>query len=107
MAADQQTVAEVISQYVSDVKQAMPIDRVVLYGSHAKGTSTEHSDVDICFFSHAFENKRSVDIVIDLLTIAGKYHPYFCIEPRAFPMSEIDSGNPFVKEVLRTGRDIT
>jgi predicted nucleotidyltransferase len=84
----------------------MPIDKAVLYGSYAKGTANEHSDVDICFFSKAFEDKRSVDIVIDLLGIAGKYHPDFCFEPRVFPTSEIENDNPFVKEVLRTGREI-
>jgi hypothetical protein len=29
------------------------------------------------------------------------------IDPRAFPTSELDNDNPFVKEVLRTGFEIT
>ena len=41
---------ETVNNYVADVKNAMPIDRVFLYGSYAKGTATEHSDVDVCFF---------------------------------------------------------
>ena len=106
MASNQQAVDIIIHKYVDEVKLAMPIDKAVLFGSYAKGTATEYSDIDICFFSHAFENKRSVDIVIDLLGIAGKYHPDFCIEPRAFPTSEIDNDNPFVREILRTGREI-
>jgi len=106
MAANNETIDNVAKQYVADVKRVMPIDRAVLYGSYAKGTATNHSDVDICFFSDAFEKKRSVDVVIDLLGIAGKYHPDFCFEPRAFPTSEIENDNPFVREVLRTGREI-
>jgi len=106
MAANIETIDIVAQKYVADVKRVMPIDKAVLYGSHAKGTATEKSDVDICFFSKEFEKKRSVEVVIDLLGIAGKYHPDFCFEPRAFPTSEIENDNPFVREVLRTGREI-
>ena len=106
MAANFEAIDVVAKQYVTDVKRVMPIDKAVLYGSHAKGVATEYSDVDICFFSYDFENKRSVDVVIDLLGIAGKYHPEYCFEPRVFPTSEIEKDNPFVREVLRTGREI-
>ena len=106
MAAKYESVNDVVRQYVADVRKAMPVDKAILYGSYAKGTATEHSDVDICFFSDAFASRRSVDVVIELLGIAGKYHPDFCIEPRAFPTCEIENDNPFVREVLRTGREI-
>lgn len=106
MATNMQTVEDIVCQYVADVKLVMPIDKAVLFGSHAKGVASKHSDVDVCFFSYAFENRRSVDIVIALLGIASKYHPDYCIEPKAFPTSEIENDNPFVKEVLRTGREI-
>ena len=105
MAADLQTVEKIINEYVADVKKAMPIDKAALYGSYAKGTATEYSDVDICFFSDAFASKRSVDIVTDLLGIAGNYRDV-CIESRAFPTPEINSDNPFIREVLRTGCEI-
>ena len=51
MASYFETVNETISDYVADVKRAVPIDRVFLFGSLAKGTATEHSDVDVCFFA--------------------------------------------------------
>ena len=105
MAVDLQDVNLIVRQYVDDVKKAMPIDKAILYGSYAKGNFTEYSDVDICFFSSAFENRRSVDIVTDLLGLARKY-PDIYIEPNAFPTSEIQNDNPFVKEVLKTGREI-
>jgi len=106
MVANYETVNEIVEQYVADVKRAMPIDKAVLFGSYAKGTATEYSDVDICFFSEAFDHERSIDIVTDLLGLARKYYKYACIEPRAFLTSDIDDDNPFVREVLRTGREI-
>jgi predicted nucleotidyltransferase len=106
MAPNYEAVNNAVQQYVADVRQAMPIDKVVLFGSYAKGTATEWSDVDICFFSNAFAHEDSVEIVTDLLGIAGKYHPDICFEPRVFLTSDIENDNPFIREVLRTGREI-
>ena len=106
MAFNSETIEETIREYVADVKEIMPIDRVVLFGSYAKGTATEFSDVDLCFFSESFASKRSVDVVTNILNIAGKYKNV-CIEPRAFPTSEIEKNNPFIREVLATGKEIT
>lgn len=105
MANNSETIESAIRDYVAEVKKDMPIDKVVLFGSHAKGTATEFSDVDICFFSDSFVSMRSVDIVTDLLKIAGKYKNV-CIEPRAFPTSEIAKNNPFIREILTTGKEI-
>ncbi|MCL2081509.1 MAG: nucleotidyltransferase domain-containing protein [Oscillospiraceae bacterium] len=106
MAVDIKNVNEIVTSYVKAVKTVLPIEKAYLYGSYAKGTQTEHSDVDMCFFLPSFGSKRAVDIVTDLLTIAAQY-PDLDIEPRAFQTVEIERGNPFVKEVLRTGREIT
>jgi len=106
MAVDIQTVISIAQQYIADVKKAMPIDKVYLYGSYAKGTQLEHSDVDICFFSQAFESRRSLDVLTDLFYLKIKYDKDILIEPCAFPVSELYNNNPFVKEILRTGREI-
>ena len=105
MAIDTQTVNETIINYVADVKSAMPIDRVFLFGSHAKGTATDQSDIDVCFFSHSFENLLPIDIMTRLFRLTRKYKG-IDIEPRGFPTSELENDNPFVKEILRTGREV-
>ena len=83
----------------------MPIDKVFLFGSHAKENADSHSDINLCFFSHSFENKQSVDIVMWLMKLARKYRG-FDIEPHAFPTLELDNDNPFVKEIPRTGKEL-
>ncbi|HCC36667.1 MAG TPA: nucleotidyltransferase [Treponema sp.] len=106
MVIGNETINEVVQQYIADVKKAMPIDKVYLYGSYAKGIQREDSDIDICFFSEAFESRRSLDILTDLFYLKIKYDQYALIEPNIFPVSELYSDNPFVKEILRTGREI-
>jgi predicted nucleotidyltransferase len=106
MAVDIETLNTIVQQYIADVKKAMPIDKVYLYGSYAKGIQRENSDIDICFFSQAFESRRTLDVLTELFYLKIKYDKDVLIEPNAFPASELYNDNPFVKEILRTGREI-
>jgi predicted nucleotidyltransferase len=106
MVIDAQTLDRSLTRYVHDVRRKIPIDRAYLFGSYAQGTPHEWSDVDVCFFSPSFEGKHSVDAGVELLEIARPYLPDICFEPHSFPTSELENDNPFVKEVLRTGREI-
>ena len=106
MAINLEAVNPIIQHYIADVKRAMRIDKVYLYGSYAKGTQGENSDVDICFFSHAFEDRHSLDILTELFFLKIKYDKDILIEPNAFPTSDLNGDNPFVKEILRTGNEI-
>jgi predicted nucleotidyltransferase len=105
MALDAKTVNRFISGYVFDVKNAMPIDHVYLFGSYAKGTAHDDSDIDLCFFSSEFEDKQPIDVLRQLFRMTIKYRDVD-IEPHAFPTSELQNDNPFVKEILRTGKEI-
>jgi predicted nucleotidyltransferase len=105
MAVDAEATRLIAKAYADDVKRSMAVDRVILFGSYAKGTATELSDIDICFFMPDFGDKRRVDIVVRLLDISSKYKGVF-FEPTAFPTSEIARGNPFVKEILESGIEI-
>lgn len=107
MAIGIEKVNSIVREYIADVKKVMPIDKAYMYGSYAKGTQKEDSDVDICFFSDAFASKRTIDVLPRLLGLSRKYYMDIDIDPRAFPTSELDNDNPFVKEVLRTGFEIT
>jgi predicted nucleotidyltransferase len=83
----------------------LPVSRTVLFWSYSRGTATELSDIDICFFLDSFNGKKRVEIITELLGIAGKYKGMF-FEPIAFPASEIERGNPFVREIIATGTEL-
>jgi len=106
MAVDYETAKRIINQYVSDVKAAMPIDKVYLYGSYANGTAQWDSDVDLCFFSESFTDENTMQILGHLFKLKRSYNKFICLEPNAFPLSEMSNDNPFVKEILRTGMEI-
>jgi len=106
MAAFNETINKHVMAYIADVKKNISIDKVYLYGSYVKGTQQENSDIDICFFSKAFESRRSLDVLTELFYLKIKYDKDILIEPNAFPFSELYNDNPFVKEILRTGREI-
>ena len=105
MAANIETVTATVKNYADDVRKTLPVKKAVLFGSYSKGTATELSDIDICFFLDSFNGRSRIDIITELLGIAGKYKGVF-FEPIAFPVSEIERGNPFVREILATGMEL-
>ena len=106
MAVDYEAARRIINQYVSDVKAELPVDKVYLYGSYANGTAHWDSDVDLCFFSESFTGQGIMDTIKRLFEIKRQYNKHLCLEPNAFPLSEIDNDNPFVKEILRNGIEL-
>ena len=83
----------------------MPVEKAVLFGSYARGYATELSDVDICFFLRDYNGKQRVEIITELLGLSGKY-PNAAIEPMVFESAEMQNGNPFVREILATGKEL-
>ncbi len=104
MAANIEAVREEARRYADEVRSQLPVDRAYLFGSYAKGTADELSDVDVCFFLRDYGGKERVDMGVRLLRIARDYKAYF--EPLVFESAEIERNNPFVNEILRTGLEI-
>jgi len=104
VAADFETVKEEVRRYANEVRRQLPVDKVYLFGSYAKGTADELSDVDICFFLRDYGDEKRVDMGIRLLRIARDYKAY--IEPHVFETVEIEKKNPFVNEIIQTGLEI-
>jgi predicted nucleotidyltransferase len=109
MVVDYEKMNTVVRAYVIDGAAAFPVHRAVLYGSYAKGTANNDSDVDICFFIEGeLRGNNRHDVLTQLLNISGKYSSLdtIYIEPHVFSVADLKTGNPFVKEVLKTGHDL-
>jgi predicted nucleotidyltransferase len=105
MAEVSERISRIAEDYINEVNKHINVDRAFLYGSYAKGNYSEHSDLDIAIFSESFKGKSFVDSVAFLFSLARKYKDV-CIEPVAFTESDLQEDNPFVKEIITTGKEI-
>lgn len=81
------------------------IDSIVLYGSTARGTQTDESDVDVAILLHAGATKemraQMLDLVVDLELACGKVLSVLCIDYEKF--AEWKDTLPFYKNIRKDG----
>ncbi|MCL2834744.1 MAG: nucleotidyltransferase domain-containing protein [Treponema sp.] len=106
MAVDFEAVNQIALEYALDVSRELPVDKAFLFGSYAKGYASEQSDIDICFFLKDYNGKRRVDLLVQILGICSEKYRGAFFEPIIFETSEIQNDNPFVREILATGKEL-
>jgi len=90
-----------IQEYIKQVEQYYKIDSVILFGSYAKGTNHEDSDIDIAVISSDIKNEFEAGVILLKLT----WNIDTRIEPHAFSKDNL-SENPFVGEIIKTGIEL-
>lgn len=100
-----QEVLSVTTEYISKLKQQIPIEKVVLFGSYATGNYTKESDIDLAVFSPAFANMSRVDGLTFLLMQALGFK--MDLQPQPYTMEDYVEHNGLVDEILKTGIEIT
>jgi len=106
MAVDFEAVNRIAREYATDVSRELPVDKALLFGSYAKGYAREQSDIDICFFLKDYNGRRRVDLLTQILGIGGKKYRGAFFEPIVFETAEIKDDNPFIREILSTGKNL-
>ena len=102
---DLDTIEKTLKKYAQSLKGAgVGVERLLVYGSFAKGTSKEHSDIDVCVVSPKFGGDETSEMV-RLNTLAHR------IDPRieAIPYSPKDLAveeDPLAHEIMKYGREI-
>lgn len=88
------------------MKQRLPIERVIMHGSAARGDLTESSDIDLVFIGDFQE--RWLDRHRPISALVPAYLPveFFCYKPEEFEQG-LAGGNPFLHEVKKWGRELT
>jgi len=100
-----ESIQKVIEAYIISLSKQIPIKKVVLFGSYAKGTTHKYSDVDIAIFSDYFKDMSRVDGIQFLLMSAVDYD--IDIEPQPFTMEDYEEPVGLVTEILRTGIELS
>ena len=94
-----------IARYLDLIKTEFPdIKSVYLFGSYAKGVSTDDSDIDLALVFTELEDSKRFDIQVQLMLLAAQIDSR--IEPHPISHDDFNSGNPFVVEIRKTGIEV-
>ncbi len=94
-----------VTKYLDLIKDKFSnIETVYLFGSYAKGKSTDDSDIDLALIFKNLDDSMRFDIQVQLMLLAAKIDSR--IEPHPISHEDFNSGNPFVVEIKRTGIEI-
>ncbi|MDD2482339.1 MAG: nucleotidyltransferase domain-containing protein [Lutispora sp.] len=94
----------IIEDYINNLSKQIPINKVIIFGSYAKGTTHKYSDVDIAIFSDYFKDMSRIDGIYFLLLNAVDYE--IDLEPQPFTMDEYNQPVGLVSEIIRTGIEL-
>jgi len=92
-------IVQIIEEYIKAVREKYEIDAVYIFGSYAKGTQNEDSDIDVAIISADFNDR--IDDMVELLMLKTEID--LRIEPHPFNKKEFEEENPFVEEIKNTG----
>lgn len=96
----------VIREFINALKkEGINIDRVILFGSYAKGKARPESDIDIAIISKDFGKDR-VEEGMSLFRIAGKIDPRLEPVPFSTKVFENDTWIPLIYEIRQKGIEL-
>ena len=90
---------EIAIRYLDSLKGKFDIQSALLFGSYAKGTHHEDSDIDIAIVLKHVND--IIDAQIELMKLRRKID--LRIEPHPFNFSDFNRNNPVVSEILKYG----
>ena len=99
---DRTDAINIARQYASVIKTNYDCKQVFLFGSFAKGTHHEESDIDIAVILKEFDNP--MDMQLELMRLRRKIDGR--IEPHPFREKDFNMTNPVVNEILKHGQRI-
>ena len=93
-------IMETIKKYIERISKYYKIEAIILFGSYAKGTQNEDSDIDIAVISSDFKNL--IQDGADLIGYTWKIDTR--IEPHPIRTEDYENiTTPFVQEIINTG----
>ena len=99
----QQAAIEEVTVFAKEVKElGLNLKRVILYGSYASNEQRKHSDIDVALVADEFSG-----IAFDDIDLFGKaLIKHIEIHPKTYPTDYFEEGDPFIKEIIKTGIEI-
>jgi len=99
-----ETAISTATSFIQDCKAiGLTFHKVLLFGSAAKNTTHEWSDIDLLLISDQFGNN-----VFDNLKLYSKINiKYPIIETHPFPTKYYNEGDDFIREISKDGIELT
>lgn len=79
----------------------LPIEKVIIFGSYAKGKSYKWSDIDVCIISPKF--KDTFEALQFLWTRRNKQEAMIGLEPVGFSGKDFREGSSLIQEIKKSG----
>lgn len=96
-----------IEKYIQFVRTQIPIEKIILFGSVAKGTATKDSDIDLAIISSRF-GKAPLKEKMQLYEWRYDADIQHDLQPFPFGSEEFRNNDDFfIEEIKNTGIDIT
>ena len=94
-----------VSNYAKEInKTGVNLRRVIMFGSFAKGTQHQWSDIDVALVADDFSGVGFLDR--QRFSGIGIKKPYIRIEPITYPTNYFVESDPFIEEIKNTGIEI-
>jgi len=92
----------IVRSYARDMEEfGVRLRAVFLYGSFAKGTQHEWSDIDVALVADEFTGLPEDCNLFPYMGSLNK--PYNLIEKKTYPTGYFQIGDPFIEEIKKTG----
>jgi predicted nucleotidyltransferase len=92
---------EIVGNYAHEIEaKGVHLQMVILYGSFAKGTQHEWSDIDVALVADEFTGLPDDH---DLFPYIGIKKPYIRIEAITYPTDYFYNSDPFIKKKKKEG----
>lgn len=97
-------ILEIVIKYIQELSKDITIDKVIIFGSYAKNSYNEDSDIDIAIFSKDFKDSSKIEDMSFLLIKTSGLG--IDLQPQPFTLEDYSNPEGLVKEILNTGIEL-
>ena len=100
---DKTEALNIVRKYAEVLRHTFEFQKIILFGSYAKGNPHKDSDIDIAIVFSDYSNRLDRQVELMKLTVQIDTR----IEPHPFRASEFNLSNPFVNDIVCNGMEVT
>lgn len=95
-------IMDIVNKYAQVILEHYNVKAIILFGSYAKGTNHEDSDIDIAVITDDIKCNDVFDEQLNLKKLRRNID--YRIEPHLIEVADFDNiETPFIEEVVNTG----